>query len=123
MSVYLYMCLLALQSPVMFKYVLYCVGGDRPKLRDLVNHVVPSVANKWYDLGLQLLDSNDENELNVIEASDVQNDAKTCCRKMFSMWLKTDELASWQKVIEALGLIELDNVASKIKDLLMPQSK
>ena len=117
------MCLLAFQSPVMFKYVLYCVGGDRPKLRDLVNHVVPSVANKWYDLGLQLLDSNDENELNVIEASDVQNDAKTCCRKMFSMWLNTDELASWQKVIEALGLIELDNVASKIKDLLMPQSK
>jgi len=40
---------------------------------------------------------------------------QTCCRKMFSKWLTTDELASWDKVIEALALIGLNNVASNIK--------
>ena len=94
------------------------VGCDRPVLRDLVNHVMPSVANHWYDLGLQLLDPKYENELNIIEAADMKNDYKTCCRKMFSKWLNTDKLASWDKVIKALTLIGLDNVASNIKQLL-----
>ena len=92
------------------------VGCDRPVLRDLVNHVTPSVANRWYDLGLQLLDPKYENELNIIEAD--KDDIKTCCRKMFSKWLNTDKLASWDKVIEALTLIGLDNVASNIGQLL-----
>ena len=67
-------------------------------------------------LGLQLLDSKYENELNIIEAD--KDDTKTCCRKMFSKWLSTDKLASWDKVIEALTLIGLNNVASNIKQLL-----
>ena len=79
---------------------------------------MPSVANHWYDLGLQLLDPKYENELDIIEAADMKNDTKTCCRKMFSKWLNTDELASWDKVIEALTLIGLNNVASNIKQLL-----
>ena len=79
--------------------------------------MVPLVANHWYDLGLQLLDPKYENELNIIE-EDAKNDARTCCRKMFSKWLTTDKLASWDKVIEALTLIGLDNVASNIKLLL-----
>ena len=87
------------------------------RLRDLVNHVIPSVANHWYDLGLQLLDPEYENELNIIE-EDTKNDVKTCCRKMFSKWLKTDKLASWDKVIEALTVIGLKNVASNIEQQL-----
>ena len=78
--------------------------------------MIPSVANHWYDLGLQLLDPKYENELDIIEGD--KNDTKTCCRKMFSKWLNTDKLASWDKVIEALTLIGLNNVASNIKQLL-----
>ena len=37
---------------------------------------------------------------------------------MFSKWLNTDKLASWDKVIEALTLIGLDNVASNIGGML-----
>ena len=37
---------------------------------------------------------------------------------MFSKWLNTDKLASWDKVIEALTLIGLESVASNIKQLL-----
>ena len=102
-------------------YVYDTVGCDRPVLRDLVNHMSRSVANHWYDLGLQLLDPKYENELNIIEAD--KDDTKTSCRKMFSKWLNTDELASWDKVIEVLTLIGLDNVASNIKQLLEIQGE
>jgi len=59
-----------------YRHYLDTVGCDSPVLRDLVNHVVPSVANHWYDLGLQLLDPKYENELNIIEG-DAKNDTKT----------------------------------------------
>ena len=78
--------------------------------------MIPSVANHWYDLGLQLLDPKYENELNIIEGD--KNDTRTCCRKMFNKWLNADKLASWDKVIEALILIGLDSVASNIQQLL-----
>ena len=82
--------------------------------------MIPSVANHWYDLGLHLLDPKYENELNIIEA-DARNDVKACCRKMFSKWLNTDALASWDKVLEALTLIGLRNVSWEVKQLLQGQ--
>ena len=97
-----------------------CIGRDRPVLRDLVKHVVPLVQNNWYELGLYLLDPKHENELAIIEAADMKNDTKTCCRKMFSKWLNTDDQASWDKVIEALTEIGQDNVSNNIKQLLRP---
>ena len=93
------------------------VGCDRPVLRDVLIHVIPNVADKWYELGLILLEPKYENHLKIISV-DTQNDARTCCRKVFEEWLRTDKLASWDKVIEALTLIGLDNVASNIKQLL-----
>ena len=87
-------------------------------MRDLLIHVIPSVAAKWYDLGLMLLDPKYENELNTIEA-DTRNDAATSCRKMFSKWLNTDELASWDKLIKALSDVKLINVADDIEQLLL----
>ena len=89
---------------------------SRPTLRDLATHVIPSVKTEWYNLGLQLLEPKYENELNTIEA-DTRNDAATCCRKMFSKWLNTDELASWDKLIKALRIVQLNNVASDIEQL------
>ena len=79
--------------------------------------MLPLVTSQWYNLGLQLLDPKYAHELDTIE-EDSKNDTKTCCRKMFSKWLTTDKLASWDKVIEALTLIELNNVASNIQQLL-----
>ena len=81
-------------------------------------HVIPSVATEWYQLGVLLLDANRENELNIIE-TDTKNDAKTCCRKMFSKWLNIDEQASWDKLIRALRYIQLNNVASDIEQMLL----
>ena len=80
--------------------------------------MIPSVATRWYELGLVLLDTKYQNELTIIEA-DIRNDAVTCCRKMFSKWLNTDELASWDKLIKAVRIVQLNNVASDIEQLLL----
>jgi len=64
------------------------------------------------------LDPKYENELNTIEA-DTNNNAATSCRRMFTKWLNTEELASWDKLIKALRTIQLNNLASKIERLLL----
>ena len=99
-------------------FTLTTSGSDRPTLRDLTIHVIPSVATRWYELGLVLLDTKYQNQLSIIEA-DVKNDAITCCRKMFSKWLNTDELASWDKLIQAVTVVQLNSVANDIKELLL----
>ena len=80
--------------------------------------MIPLVSTKWYDIGLQLLDPKYENELNAIEA-DARHDAATCCRKMFSKWLNTDGLANWDKLMKALGMVQLHCVAGDIEKLLL----
>ena len=94
------------------------LGPDRPILRDLAIHVIPSVATRWYELGLVLLDTEYHNELTIIEA-DTRNDAVTCCRKMFSKWIVTDELASWDKLVKAVRIVKLNNIANDIEHLLL----
>ena len=89
-------------------------------MRDLAAHVIPSVNANWFNLGLQLLDPKYEAELDTIEA-DTRNDAATSCRKMFSKWLNTDELASWDKLIEALRIAQLNNVANNIEQLIQSE--
>ena len=81
-------------------------------------HVIPSVATKWEELGLVLLDTKYHNRLIFIEA-DVGNDVVACCRKMFSKWLNTDKLASWDKLIKAVRNVQLSNVANDIEQLLL----
>ena len=78
---------------------------------------MPSAAANWHELGVVLLDPKYQNELDIIEA-DTRNDAATSCRKMFSKWLNTDELASWDKMIKALRIIKLNNTANDIELLL-----
>ena len=80
--------------------------------------MIPRVSASWFSLGLQLLDPQYEYELDTIEA-DTRNDAATSCRKMFSKWLNTDELASWDKLIRALRIVQLNNIANDIEQLLL----
>ena len=85
-------------------------------MRDLNKHVVPLVSVKWYDLGLELLDPEHETRLATIER-DNQSDARCCCRKMLSEWLETAEAATWDKLIEAVKVINMNDVARKIESL------
>ena len=94
------------------------VGCDRPTMRDLVKHVVPLVGGHWYDLGLELLNPKYENELDTIE-SETTDRISERCRKMFSIWLRTDPQASWNKVVTCLTQASLENVAHNVEKLLL----
>ena len=88
-------------------------------MKDLNNHVIPLVATRWYDLGLELLETKHERELEIIE-SNYRNDMSTCCRKMLSKWLETrSNSASWGQLIQAVKNIKLNNVANDIEQLLL----
>jgi len=71
---------------------------DRPKLKDLNNHVREAVIADWYDLGVQL---DLEDKLDEIQANKPSN-TKECCTEMFKFWRRSDPKASWKKLIEAL---------------------
>ena len=87
-------------------------------MKDLNKHVIPLVATRWYDLGLELLETKHERELDIIETN-YRNDVITCCRKMFRKWLETRDDASWDQLIQAVKNIEVNNVASDIEQLLL----
>ena len=74
---------------------------------------------KWHDLGVELLDLNDIEELNTIEAES-PSDLNKCCTKMFSLWLKKHPTASWNQLIEALRQpsVKLGTLATKLKQKL-----
>ena len=86
-------------------------------------HVRSSVGSKWHDLGIELLDSDDVEDLDKIEAEH-KSDVDKCCTKMFQLWLRKQFTASWNQLIEALKQrdIELHSLATKIEQMLL-QSK
>ena len=84
--------------------------------------VIPHIGAKWYNLGLQLLDSH--TELTNIKDSSAYKDNEDRCREMFSKWIDTDKKASWNKVVSALKspsvkLISLANDIEKVMDYLI----
>ena len=78
--------------------------------------MIPYVATKWYELGLELLDEKQEHELNIIR-SNHGSDVKICCREMFRLWLNTNSGANWWQIVEALKSpgVELSAVAVELE--------
>ena len=90
-----------------------------PSMKDLNKHVIPLVATRWYDLGLELLETKHDRELEIIETNH-SNDAAKCCRKMPSKWLESQsDSASWDQLMQAVKNIEQHNVANGIEQLLL----
>ena len=104
---------------------MFCVliGSSRPSLKDLHNHVVPNVAHKWKDLGVQLLQPDQEYILNIIERD--SDDAAGRCKCVLEKWLKTATVATWDRLIEALRSpgVQLDYIANQIEQKLTTQGK
>ena len=73
------------------------------------------IAAKWYELGLELVDSN--KAMKVIEAN-YHNDVITCCRVMFEKWLEVKSDASWSLLVTALDNIEMKTAADAVRKLL-----
>ena len=97
-------------------------GHGRPALKLLNKHVRNGVSSKWHDLGLELLEPEDEDELNSIESNN-PNDVSNCCKKMFQLWLRKCPNATWNQLIQALNEVKLNTLATTIEGMLMPANK
>ena len=80
---------------------------------------MPSVADKWKDIGVHLLHPAVINNrvLEVIEA-DHPRSVERCCKSMFEKWLDTQKDASWNQLVEAIEAIELHAFASTLKNII-----
>jgi len=94
------------------------VGKTHPKMDELVEHVIPLVATKWYGLGLVLLDTRYKDLLDVMEKQ-CKQDVQSHCKKMFSKWLETSDIATWYQIVEATRCIDQKDMANDIESLLL----
>ena len=101
---------------------LICVGYDQPILKDLYNHVVPGVADKWRVLGVQLLDPTSGSTLDIIERNNPR-DVVRCCQCMLEKWLEMTPDASWNQILAALRSpsVQLHHLASQIEQEFIPK--
>lgn len=91
---------------------------SKPTIKLLLSHVIPHVAPKWYDLGIQLFDESRQHELRNIE--DNHNDTKKRCLNMFEFWLDTHVNSTWHQIMEALKSpgVDLQTFTAELKEKL-----
>ena len=87
------------------------IGANKPTLK-LLTRYRDDISPYWRDLGLQLLQEEYTNKLNVIQANH-RTKVEDCCDEMFQLWLAVDTKASWDKLIDALEHIHQNALAKK----------
>ena len=75
-------------------------------------------SSKWYDLGLELLEQEHEEDLEIIKKNN-PNDVSECCKQMFRLWLSKCGNPTWDQLMQALKEIELSNLATAIEGMLI----
>ena len=108
----------AVLNDILVIYIVH-IGKGRPLLKTLHDHVVMKIADRWKDLGLQLLQSDQQYILNII-ATNHSNDAVKCCKCFLKKWLETAPDATWNQLIEALRSpgIQLIDLADQIEQMI-----
>jgi len=93
------------------------IGGERPQLKDIDNHVVPRWAPQWKQLGRQL--NIADHLLNIIDHN-YHNDCEECCSKMLSNWLDENESSSitWDAIYNALVNLPEDFTGLEITNVI-----
>ena len=81
---------------------------------------MPDITSIWYDLGLQLMEVEDEQDLNVIKAEHLENKEST--KRMLILWRDKKTDASWNTLIKALRDTSIGKhfLASKLEGMLQP---
>ena len=97
--------------------ILFLIDCDRPALKYLNKYVKEEASVKWHDLGLELLEPEDEGKLNEIQYSSHRNISERC-KQMFQLWLEKCPEATWEHLIQALKEVGLNQLASKIHLML-----
>ena len=85
-------------------------------MKDLHNIVVPKVANKWYELGIQLFSEPQLPRLDEIRAI-YSKDHRGGCVEMLKCWLDLTPGAIWDHLISALRApsLELLSIADSVE--------
>ena len=88
-------------------------------MKYLYRYVKVNIAPKWYDIGVELFDVEDEPVLNRIKA-DHPGDSDQCTDEMLRLWLEKSSNANWNQLIQTFREpnIKLEALASKIESLL-----
>ena len=88
-------------------------------MKYLNRYVRADIATKWHDVGVELLDVEDEPALDAIKVNS-PGDVDKCTAEMLQLWLKRKPDASWNQLIEAFRApnIKLEALASKIEGML-----
>ena len=96
-----------------------CVGTDRPALKYLNKYVKADIAAEWHDIGVELLDVEDEPALNTIK-NNHPGDVNKCTAEMLQLWLARKPEASWDQLLEAFREpnIKLNALAVRIEGML-----
>ena len=104
----------------MSNFVCTVIADSKPNIQTLQRYVIPCVATKWYELGVELFDEGGQHELDTIE-TDHPKDAKKCCHKMFRLWLTTHTNTTWHEIVKALKspCVDLAPVAAKLEEKLI----
>ena len=101
---------------MVFLYVLVDSKPSKKKLLEIIPHVAPH----WYEIGIQLLNEDQESHLDVIKANH-GHDKITSCTEMFWLWLKSHPNASWHELIESLRspAVQLHCVAADVEKVFI----
>ena len=91
---------------------------DRPTENDLVEGLHP-VRAKWRSLGIAL--KMTKNDLDAIENT-VKGDVERALQDMLGQWLRSDEVRTWQQIIEALqsSVVAQNMLAKTLQDKHCP---
>ena len=103
-----------MSSPIIASHVVVDFSKLQINLSTL-NHIIRNeggVATRWYDLGVELLDSNTA-VLDVIKTSHQRDDHR--CSDMFKTWLEMKPEANWSQLVTALHNIGLNTAARNLK--------
>ena len=100
-------------------YDIYTSEG-RPTMKQLHDVMrTQHITTAWYDLGLELLDT----DIALEEIKADCHDVKTCCTKMFKEWLDTQPNASWSQLVIALNIIGLCTTADAVSKQYIPGNR
>ena len=103
-----------------YYYNFVTIDSSKPLLKDLSNVVIPKVANKWYELGIQLLNQPQLPKLDEIHKA-YPNNLQRGCVEMLKYWLDITPGATWDDLIHALRapglqlLAMADDVEKEVK--------
>ena len=87
-------------------------------------HVKKLIADKWFDVGVELFEEDDIKQLSTIKSSNNGN-AEGCCVEMLNLWHEKYPKATWNDLIESLNApgVALNDRASRIEGMLLSPGK